>query len=427
MATSVQERPPLETELGARRTAEQAARRRRLHWLDLGTSLWSPITVLALTLIPYLIVIESFPSTARTMLPVMQRFGLLMVAWFVGLIVWRVVDRKGTSARRLRHDARELTSELSEGLPSVHDPSARDRLVELAARVDSAVAAGDSTALERDLKQLSDQAARLVPAFRKQNAMAIASGLAKALAVAFLIRTLFIEPFRIPSGSMLPTLQVGDQIFVNKFIYGVRIPAFPTEGVPWANVVLFPIVRRPDRGDVIVFDNPVTGQDYIKRVVGIPGDIIRFRDDAVYLNGHVLPGHLVKRGVEVWESNDGSPWRQADTCPSRLTHCYPDLWTERLGSRDHEILHAVPPRADQPSEDIVVPPGMVFVMGDNRDNSTDSRFGLGGPEQKVVFVPYGNIKGKAMIIWLSLSHGGLLSDVFGGTGLRTERFFRQVR
>ena len=195
MATSVQERPPLEAELGARRTAEQAARRRRLHWIDLATSLWSPITVLALALIPYLVVIESFPSTTPTMVPLMQRFGLLMVAWFVGLVVWRVVDRKGTSARRLRHDARELTSELSEGLPSVHDPAARERLVELAARVDAAVAGGDSVALEREIRALSDQAGRLVPAFRKQNAVAIGIGLAKALAVALLIRTLFIEPF----------------------------------------------------------------------------------------------------------------------------------------------------------------------------------------------------------------------------------------
>jgi signal peptidase I len=411
MATSVQERPPLEAELGARRTAEQAARRRRLHWFDLATSLWSPITVLALTLIPYLIVIESFPSTAPVALVLMQRFGLLMVAWFAGLLVWRAVDRRGTGARRLRHDARELTGELSEGLANVHDPGARERLVDLAARVDAAVATGDATVLEREIRALSDQATRLVPAFRKQNAVAIGIGLAKALAVALLIRTLFIEPFRIPSGSMLPTLQVGDQIFVNKFIYGVRIP--------YANVVPFSIVRRPERGDVIVFDNPVTGQDYIKRVVGIPGDVIRFRNDGmVYLNGHVLPGTLVQKRVDVWESNDGSPWR--------LVH--PDLWTERLGNRQHEILHTDPPRVDQPREDVVVPPDSVFVMGDNRDNSSDSRFGLGGPDQqKVVFVPYGHIKGKAMIIWLSLSHGGLLSDFLGGTGLRAERFFQQVR
>jgi signal peptidase I len=408
MATSVQERPRLEVELGARRTAEQAARRRRLHWIDLATSLWSPITVLALALIPYLVLIESFPSTARFALPVMQAFGLLMVAWFVGLMLWRVVDRRGTAARRLRHEARELNAELAEGLSRVHDPAMRERLVDGAARVDAAGASGDTAALEREIRALSEQAGRLVPAFRKQNALAVGIGLAKALAVALLIRTIFIEPFRIPSGSMLPTLQVGDQIFVNKFIYGVRIP--------YANVVPFPIVRRPERGDVIVFDNPVTGQDYIKRVVGVPGDVIRLRDGAVYLNGHVLPGQLVQHDVEIWESNDGSPWRAV-----RL-----DLWTERLGRGEHEILHTRPPRPDEPTGEILVPPGSVFVMGDNRDNSTDSRFGLGGP-QKIVFVPYGNIKGKAMIIWLSLSHGGLLSDVFGGTGLRADRFFRQVR
>jgi signal peptidase I len=411
MATSVQERPRLEAELVARRTAEQAARRRRLHWLDLATSLWSPITVLALALIPYLVLIESFPSTAQGALVVMQGFGLLMVAWFLGLVAWRTADRRGSEARRLRHEARELNSELSQGLSNVHDPSARDRLVELAARVDAAAASGDSALLEKEIRALTDQAARVVPAFRKQSALGIGVGLAKALLLALLIRTLFIEPFRIPSGSMLPTLQVGDQIFVNKFIYGVRIP--------YANVVPFSIVRKPERGDVIVFDNPVTGQDYIKRVVGIPGDVLRFQDGAVYVNGHVVPGRLEESQVGVWESNDGSPWRLV-----RL-----DQWTERLGTREHEILHTRPPRQDQPQGDIVVPPDSVFVMGDNRDNSADSRFGLGGGgnDPKVVFVPYGHIKGKAMIIWLSLSHGGLLSQLFGGTGLRAERFFRQVR
>jgi len=411
MATSVQERPPLETELGARRTAEQAAKRRRLHWFDLATSLWSPITVLALALIPYLIIIESFPSTARGALPVMQGFGLLMVAWFVGLFLWRMIDRRGSELRRLRHDARELTGELSHGLGSVHDPAMRERLVDHAARVDAAVAAGDAASLDKEIHALSDQAAKLIPAFRKQNALGVGIGIGKALVVALLIRAIFIEPFRIPSGSMLPTLQIGDQIFVNKFIYGVHIP--------WANVVPFVIVRPPARGDVIVFENPITGQDYIKRVVGIPGDVIELKDDRVYLNGHVVPAQLVERRVEVWDRPEDSPWR--------LQH--PDLWRETLGGREHDILLDEELRTREPptSAPIRVPPNSVFVMGDNRDNSLDSRFGLGGPRRTVVFVPYGNIKGKAMIIWLSLSHGGLLSDLFGGTGLRTERFFRQVR
>ena len=253
MATSVPDRLPLQAELGARRSAEQAAQQRRLHWLDIATSLWSPITVLALTLIPYMAIIESVPSTATRALPLMQGFGLVMVAWFFGLIAWRLIDRKGAALRKLRHEARELNEEIGTGLATVHDPADRARLVEQAARVDAATAANQAPALEKEIRTLSEQAARTIPSFRKGGMLAMGIGFAKALAVALAIRAVFIEPFRIPSGSMIPTLEIGDQIFVNKLIYGVRIPV--------VNKVLFTIVRPPERGDVIVFNNPVRTQD----------------------------------------------------------------------------------------------------------------------------------------------------------------------
>ena len=410
MATSVPDRLPLQAELGARRSAEQAAQQRRLHWLDIATSLWSPITVLALALIPYMAIIESVPSTAPRALPVMQGFGLLMVAWFFGLVAWRLVDRKGATLRKLRHEARELTEEVGTGLATVHDPADRARLVEQAARVDAATAANQAPALEKEIKALSEQAARTIPAFRKGGMLVMGIGFAKALAVALAIRAIFIEPFRIPSGSMIPTLEIGDQIFVNKLIYGVRIP--------FVNKVLFTIVRPPERGDVIVFNNPVrTQDDFIKRVVGIPGDVVEFHDDALYVNGHVVPGRMVNPQVTMWDDAEG-PWRPFQA----------ELWSENLGGKEHSVLLQPGRRADaNPTRPIRVPERMVFVMGDNRDNSSDSRFGLGGPDRIVVFVPYDSIKGKAMIIWLSFSHGGLFSGLFGGTGLRTERFFQQVR
>jgi signal peptidase I len=411
VATSLPDRLPLQAELGARRSREQAAQQRRLQWLDLATSLWSPITVLAMALIPYMVVIESAPRTAPRALPLMQGFGLLMVAWFFGLLLWRQVDRRGSALRKLRHEARELTDEVGTGLASIHDAADRQRLVEQAARVDAATAANQAPALEKELKALSEQAARTVPSFRKGGMVAIGIGFAKALAVAFAIRALFIEPFRIPSGSMIPTLEIGDQIFVNKFIYGVRIPIL--------NKVFFTIVRPPERGDVIVFNNPVrTEDDFIKRVVGIPGDVVEFHNDILYVNGRVVPGRQLSRRVETWDHPEGGSWHAE----------YPELWTENLGGKEHLVLQQPGRRPDaNPDAPIRVPEHMVFVMGDNRDNSTDSRFGLGGPNRGVVFVPYDSIKGKAMIIWLSFSHGGLGSTLFGGTGLRTERFFRQVR
>jgi signal peptidase I len=208
---------------------------------------------------------------------------------------------------------------------------------------------------------------------------------------------------------MLPTLEIGDQVFVNKFVYGVRIP--------FLNKVPVQFVRPPVRGDVIVFNNPVnTDVDFIKRVVGIPGDRVEVIDQVVHLNGAPVRQELISEEFVVRNLNqDNGQW--VDEVVS--------LYEEDLGGVVHAKLQG-PRRAGERREAFVVPEGQVFVMGDNRDNSSDSRFGF-GVSPRPEYVPYGHIKGKAMVVWLSLGYGGLFSGLFDGTGLRLDRFFEPVR
>jgi len=206
--------------------------------------------------------------------------------------------------------------------------------------------------------------------------------------VVFALRSFLVEPFKIPSGSMIPTLLIGDFILVNKYTYGIRIPVINVKVVE---------LNHPRRGDVMVFRYPADPSlDYIKRVVGLPGDRVEYRDKSLTVNGVRVP----RRQVGDYESRE------------RLQ--YFPRYLESFDGAEHEIIlekesPGFTPRGmdfrhsgncDYNSGGLVctVPAGHYFVMGDNRDNSSDSR--VWG------FVPDENIVGKAFFIWLNLNELG---------------------
>jgi signal peptidase I len=196
-----------------------------------------------------------------------------------------------------------------------------------------------------------------------------ARALFPVILIVFTLRSFIVEPFRIPSGSMLPSLHIGDFILVNKFTYGIRIPVI--------NRKVFP-VSSPDRGDVMVFRYPVNPKlNFIKRVVGLPGDTLSYTDKVLSING-----------VEVSTEEAG----QFVFKQRKLSGKSADQFTEHIDQASHQIL-IDPGRRSRNLDKVTVPEGHYFVMGDNRDHSNDSRYWR--------FVPESHVVGKAFFIWFS--------------------------
>jgi signal peptidase I len=207
----------------------------------------------------------------------------------------------------------------------------------------------------------------------------------QALAIALVIRTLLFQPFNIPSGSMIPTLLIGDYVFVSKYSYGYSNHSIPFSPDLFSGRIL---ASEPKRGDVVVFKLPRDNEtDYIKRVIGLPGDRIQMIDGRLYINGAIVPREATAK--ERTENRDGRSAEvptYIETLPGGVTHTIIEIEGDR-GLNDNTDVY-------------VVPPGHYFMMGDNRDNSTDSRIApeLGG----VGYVPFQNLVGRAEIIFFSV-------------------------
>lgn len=197
---------------------------------------------------------------------------------------------------------------------------------------------------------------------KENGAVDLCRSLFPVLLIVLILRSFVVEPFQIPSGSMKPTLEVGDFILVNKWHYGFRLPVAGNKVIP---------MNDPQRGDVVVFKYPEQPSiNYIKRVVGLPGDTVRYHNKVIYINGEPQAQELL---AQLPPQN-----------PSVL------LVEEQLGDVSHEIYRDVTrPRI---SAEWVVPAGQYFVVGDNRDNSNDSRFWG--------FVPDELLVGKAFAVWM---------------------------
>ena len=239
-----------------------------------------------------------------------------------------------------------------------------------------------------------------------------------ALLIAGVFRTLFFQPFWIPSGSMKDTLLIGDFLFVNKMAYGYSqyscpFGLCPIDGRIWG--------AEPERGDVVVFRHPANGQDFIKRVVGVPGDTVQMRNGVLFLNGSAAP--QVQQGLFTEAYERQGPIGTTPICIEMSVSfgddCNKMKSIETLpDGTQHAVLDAGPTRLDNTGV-TRVPEGMFYFVGDNRDNSTDSRV---AQPSGVGLVPYENLIGRADRVMFS-SAGRSLFFVWTW---RMDRFFKAI-
>lgn len=223
-------------------------------------------------------------------------------------------------------------------------------------------------------QSLSDEQrhSRLAELGREPLVIEYAKSFFPVLLIVLVLRSFLVEPFQIPTGSMIPTLEVGDFILVNKYAYGVRLPVIGTKIMD---------VDDPERGEVMVFIPPHENKYYIKRVIGLPGDTVRYENKTLYINGELIDKEYV--GDIAIDTTIGS-------LPGTL-------YTETIGGVEHLTQHIDAAGRRRARTTWVIPNGHYFMMGDNRDNSSDSR--EWGP------VSEEDIVGKAIAIWMHKEPG----------------------
>ncbi len=226
-----------------------------------------------------------------------------------------------------------------------------------------------------------------------------------AIFIALLIRSFIFEPFNIPSGSMKPNLLVGDFIFVSKYSYGFSKHSLPFS-IPLIPGKIFS--NTPERGDVVVFKTPENNRtDYIKRVIGLPGDKIEIKNGIIFING----SEILRKKLNDFIDTDNK------TSNKRIR-----MYNEYFFNKEINILDITDNGIADNTQLFNVPENHFFVMGDNRDNSQDSRF-----ISTVGFIPYENLVGKAQFIFFSLENARFLQIWKWPNSIRYERIFQKIQ